>query len=598
MAERIYPVGIQTFSDIINRGCVYVDKTDLIYKLTKKYKYVFLSRPRRFGKSLLSTTLHSYFAGEKGLFKGLAIEGLEKDWTEYPVLHFDLSTFKNCNLKDLQSKFNYKLSEYESIWGNNPESETPGDRFKNLIISAKEQTGKPVIIIIDEYDAPLLDVLHNEDRLAEIRTVIQEFYAPIKANDEYIRFAFITGITKFSQLSIFSAINNLSNISMDPEFAAICGITKEELTTTLSQDIELMAEHNGVSKEEMARMLQENYDGYHFTRNSPDIFNPFSLMRALASGEIEDYWFASGTSTYLINQMQRFKTNVTELDNVFAFSSSFDRPTEKMTDALPLLYQSGYLTIKDYDPLSKGYYLGIPNKEVRAGLMENLLPLYTNLSDGTSLGFAARFYQALVYGNIDKAMTLMKSYFASIPYPEGGKDVLADMQKNEYYYETVFYIMLSMMNIAVLTQVKSCRGRADAVMFSPHTIFVFEIKINKPAKEALAQIDEKGYMVPFEADERKLVKIGISFSTETRTIEDWEYRVLDKTSTNPTHKKAYSVEEKRKEHGNAYLPWEKEADDILVNFYNEGKKIKEIAEIMERSRGAIYSRLKKLGIIN
>lgn len=368
MVERIYPVGIQTFSDIIKRGCVYVDKTDLIYKLTKKYKYVFLSRPRRFGKSLLSTTLHSYFAGEKDLFKGLAIEGLEKDWTEYPVLHFDMSTFKNCNLKDLQSKFNYKLSEYESIWGNNPESETPGDRFKNLIISAKEQTGKPVIIIIDEYDAPLLDVLHNEDRLTEIRTIIQEFYAPIKANDEYIRFAFITGITKFSQLSIFSAINNLANISMDPEFAAICGITKEELTTTLNQDIELMAEHNGVSKEEMARMLQENYDGYHFTRNSPDIFNPFSLMRALASGEIEDYWFASGTSTYLINQMQRFKTDVTELDNVFAFSSSFDRPTEKMSDALPLLYQSGYLTIKGYDPLSKGYYLGIPNKEVRAGL--------------------------------------------------------------------------------------------------------------------------------------------------------------------------------------------------------------------------------------
>ena len=368
MVERIYPVGIQKFSDIIKKECVYVDKTDLIYKLTKKYKYVFLSRPRRFGKSLLSTTLHSYFAGEKDLFKGLAIEGLEKDWTEYPVLHFDMSTFKNCNLKDLQSKFNYKLSEYESIWGNNPESETPGDRFKNLIISAKEQTGKPVIIIIDEYDAPLLDVLHNEDRLAEIRTVIQEFYAPIKANDEYIRFAFITGITKFSQLSIFSAINNLANISMDPEFAAICGITKEELTTTLNQDIELMAEHNGVSKEEMARMLQENYDGYHFTRNSPDIFNPFSLMRALASGEIEDYWFASGTSTYLINQMQRFKTDVTELDNVFAFSSSFDRPTEKMSDALPLLYQSGYLTIKGYDPLSKGYYLGIPNKEVRAGL--------------------------------------------------------------------------------------------------------------------------------------------------------------------------------------------------------------------------------------
>lgn len=598
MAERIYPVGIQTFSDIINRGCVYVDKTDLIYKLTKKYKYVFLSRPRRFGKSLLSTTLHSYFAGEKDLFKGLAIEGLEKDWTEYPVLHFDMSTFKYCDIKYFDEKFDIQLEDYEKKYGIERSKKTPGNRLTTLIKTIKEKTGKDLVIIIDEYDAPLLDVLHDKEKLEQVRTIMQEFYTPIKECDKYWRFAFITGITKFSQLSIFSAINNLSNISMDPEFAAICGITKEELTTTLSQDIELMAEHNGVSKEEMARMLQENYDGYHFTRNSPDIFNPFSLMRALASGEIEDYWFASGTSTYLINQMQRFKTDVTELDNVFAFSSSFDRPTEKMTDALPLLYQSGYLTIKDYDPLTKGYFLGIPNKEVRAGLMENLLPLYTNLSDGTSLGFAARFYQALVYGNIDKAMTLMKSYFASIPYPEGGKDVLADMQKNEYYYETVFYIMLSMMNIAVLTQVKSCRGRADAVMFSPHTIFVFEIKINKPAKEALAQIDEKGYMVPFEADERKLVKIGISFSTETRTIEDWEYRVLDKASTKPTLKKAYSVEEKRKEHGNAYLPWEKEADDILIKFYNEGKKIKEIAEIMERSRGAIYSRLKKLGIIN
>lgn len=221
------------------------------------------------------------------------------------------------------------------------------------------------------------------------------------------------------------------------------------------------------------------------------------------------------------------------LDEVFAFPSSFDRPTERMTDVLPLLYQSGYLTIKRYDPLTNGYYLGIPNKEVKGGLMENLLPLYTNLSDGTSLGFAAKFYQALVYGDIDKAMTLMRSYFASIPYPEGGKDVLADMQKNEYYYETVFYIMLSMMNIVVLTQVKSCRGRADAVMFSPSTVFVFEIKINKSAQEALAQIDDKGYMVPFEADGRKLVKIGINFSTTTRTIEDWEYRIQNNDSTTP-----------------------------------------------------------------
>ena len=601
MAKMVnfYPVGIQTFSNIREGNYLYIDKTQYIVDFReKKMKYVFLSRPRRFGKSLFASTLQAYFEGRKELFEGLAIADYEKDWVKHPVLHFDLSGAKHMGVEQLERYLADMLEEQETIWGYKTHQVDANLRLKDLVKEAYKQTGKKVVIIIDEYDAPLLDVVHEKENLKPLRLIMQNFYSPIKMLDPYLEFTFITGITKFSQLSIFSAINNLTNISMDPEFAAICGITKEELITTLSLDIELMAEHNGVSKEEMARMLQENYDGYHFTRNSPDIFNPFSLMRALASGEIEDYWFASGTSTYLINQMQRFKTNVTELDNVFAFSSSFDRPTEKMTDALPLLYQSGYLTIKDYDPLTKGYFLGIPNKEVRAGLMENLLPLYTNLSDGTSLGFAAKFYQALVYGNIDKAMKLMKSYFASIPYPEGGKDVLADMQKNEYYYETVFYIMLSMMNIAVLTQVKSCRGRADAVMFSPHTIFVFEIKINKPAKEALAQIDEKGYMVPFEADERKLVKIGISFSTETRTIEDWEYRVLDKASTKPILKKAYSVEEKRKEHGNAYLPWEKEADDILIKFYNEGKKIKEIAEIMERSRGAIYSRLKKLGIIN
>ena len=525
---RTYPVGIQTFSDIIERGCVYVDKTDLIYKLTKKYKYVFLSRPRRFGKSLLSSTLHSYFAGEKVYFKGLAMEKLEKDWIEYPVLHFDMSGFKYCDTSLFPDKFNFMLHEYEEKLGIKQEYVSPGTRLKNIIEKNAKQTGKQLVIIIDEYDAPLLDVLHDETKLDEVRTIMQEFYAPIKEYDKYWRFAFITGITKFSQLSIFSTINNLTNITMDPEFASICGITKEELCTTLSQDVELMAKHNGVSKQEMELMLKDNYDGYHFTKNSPDIFNPFSLMRAFASGEIEDYWFASGTSTYLIHQMQKFKTDVTKLDDVFAFSSSFDRPTEKMSDALPLLYQSGYLTIKGYDPMTKGYYLGIPNKEVRAGLMENLLPLYTNLSDGTSLGFAARFYQALLKFDIDKAMTLMKSYFASIPYPEGGRDVLADMQKNEYYYETLFYVVLSMMNIAVLTQAKSCRGRADAVMFSPIAIFVFEIKINKPAEEALKQIDDKGYMVPFEADERKLVKIGISFSTETRTVEDWDFEITGK----------------------------------------------------------------------
>ena len=273
----------------------------------------------------------------------------------------------------------------------------------------------------------------------------------------------------------------------------------------------------------MRELLTENYDGYHFSQDGEDIFNPYSLMRSFASGLIDNYWYSSGTSSYLIRQLQHFKTDVTSLDTMFAFASAFDRPTEEMNDALPLLYQSGYLTIKSYDPISKGYYLGIPNQEVRAGLMENLLPLYSGMTDGASLGFAAHFYRDLLSGDIDSAMERMKAYFASIPYPDGGKEVLADMQKSEYYYETILYVLLSMMNVATFTQVKSCRGRADAVMFAPTAIFVFEIKINKPASEALAQINDRGYMVPYTADERKLYKIGISFSTTTKTLDSWEF---------------------------------------------------------------------------
>lgn len=522
--DRIYPAGVQTFSEIRERGMVYVDKTALVYRMAKKYKYVFLSRPRRFGKSLLSSTLHSYLAGQKEMFRGLAIENMEKEWTEYPVLHFDMSVMKNCPIERLPQKFNNLLKDYEKDLGLDNSKETPGDRLAEIIKLYNKRTGRKVAIIIDEYDAPLLDALHEEPQLAAIRTMMQEFYAPVKSNDAYIRMAFITGITKFSQLSIFSTINNVTNISMEPEFSAICGITKDELDSTLKEDVEILAEKNGMSYSKMSEMLRENYDGYHFSRQSDDVFNPYSLMRCFAAGYLDNYWYASGTSTYLVRQMKRFKTDVTSLDDIFAFASSFDRPTEDMTDALPLLYQSGYLTIKQFDPLTNGYYLGIPNKEVRAGLMENLLPIYTAKTDGQSLGFAARFYQRLLEGNIDNAMEQMKAYFASIPYSDGGKDILSDMQKSEFYYETILYIVLSLMNVAVFTQVRSCRGRADAVLFSPKAIFIFEIKINKPASIALKQIDDKGYMIPYSADGRTIYKIGVSFSTESRTVEEWEYK--------------------------------------------------------------------------
>ena len=519
--QRIYPVGIQDFEKLRQKGAIYVDKTDLMYQLVQK-DYVFLSRPRQFGKSLLSSTLKYYFQGRKDLFQGLAIEQLEQEWTEYPVLHFDLSTAKNRDLPGIQSELDSQLRPYESKWDISVEpNKTAGQRLSMLIRKLHERTGVKTVVIIDEYDAPMLDVLHDDERMAEVRRMMQEFYAPLKACDADLRFVFITGITKFSQLSIFSVINNLTNVSMLPEFSAICGITEEELHTAFEEDIEMLAEEYECTPEEMRQQLKERYDGYHFSGKSADIYNPFSLLKAFAQKELNDYWFESGTPTYLIRQMQRFQTDILTLDNVSATAPDFDQPTEGMTDALPLLYQSGYLTIKDYNRKLNMFTLGIPNNEVRVGLTANLLPLYTYPNTYRSSSFAMQFNEAIYYEDLEKALVAMRAYLAGIPYPEGGKEILEDMEKCEYYYETIFYLMFSFMNRHIQTQVKTCRGRADMVMHTAKAIYVFELKINKSAQEALEQIDEKGYMIPYTADGRKLVKCGISFSTKTRTIEEW-----------------------------------------------------------------------------
>ena len=518
--QRIYPVGIQDFEKLRKEGAIYVDKTDLIYNLSRKY-YVFLSRPRRFGKSLLSSTLKYYFQGRKDLFQGLAIESLEKEWEQYPVLHFDLSTAKNQDLQGIRSELERQLRPYELIYGNDEQNDSPGKRLAYLINAAYRRTGIKTVVIIDEYDAPMLDVLHDDVRMGEVRKMMQEFYAPLKACDADLRFVFITGITKFSQLSIFSVINNLTNVSMQAEFSAICGITEEELHTVFEEDIAMLAEEYECTPEDMRRKLKERYDGYHFSGKSADIYNPFSILKAFAQKETKDYWFESGTPTFLIQQMKRFNADPTSLDNIETAASIFDRPSETMTDAISLLYQSGYLTIKGYDRDFETYQLGIPNKEVRVGLSENLLPLYTNLTDFENTNLIQRFCRALLREDLDTAFTTLRAYMAGIPYPEGGKAILEDMSKNEYYYETIFYLVFSFMNRHIQTQVKTCRGRADMVMYTAKAIYVFELKINKSAQEALAQIDEQGDMIPYISDGRKLVKCGISFSTKTRTIEDW-----------------------------------------------------------------------------
>ena len=518
--QRNYPVGIQDFEKLRTNGCVYVDKTDLIYNLSRKY-YVFLSRPRRFGKSLLTSTLKYYFQGRKDLFQGLAIERMEKEWIEHPVLHFDLSTAKNQNLKGIRSELERQLRQYEAIYGYDEKNDSPGKRLTYLINSAHKQTGIKTVVIIDEYDAPMLDVLHDNERMAEVRKLMQEFYAPLKACDADLRFVFITGITKFSQLSIFSVINNLTNVSMHPEFSAICGITEDELHTVFKEDISMLAEKYKCTENEMRQRLKEQYDGYHFSEDSSDIYNPFSVLKAFAQKKIKGYWFESGTPTFLIQQMKRFGTDITTLDEIEAPDTVFDRPSEAMSDALPLLYQSGYLTIKGYDEILETYTLGIPNKEVKVGLTENLLPTYTLQNDYENSSLIRDFSKAALNEDIETALKVLRAYLAGIPYPEGGKEILEDMEKCEYYYETIFYLIFSFMNRHIQTQVKTCRGRADMVMYTAKAIYVFELKMNKPAQEALKQIDEKGYMIPFIADGRKLVKCGICFSTKTRTIEEW-----------------------------------------------------------------------------
>lgn len=375
--QKFYPVGIQTFSEIIGKNYLYIDKTGYVYRMTHSAsKYMFLSRPRRFGKSLLASTLHSYFEGRKELFKGLVIEKLETEWMSYPVFHFDMSLAKHVDRERLESMLNIQLYRYEEIYGRLDGEVMLNDRLTGLIQRAYQQTGKQVVVLIDEYDAPLLDVMHEDKNLPILRNVMRNFYSPLKACDPYLRYVFLTGITKFSQLSIFSELNNIKNISMDEPYAAICGITEEEIKEQMSYDLDLLAEKMQITRDEVLAKLKENYDGYHFTWPSPDIYNPFSLFNAFNDGKFNSYWFGSCTPTYLIEMLNKFGVLPSEIGGIEAVAAEFDAPTERMTSITPLLYQSGYITIKGYDSVFDIYTLDIPNKEVRIGLMRNLIPSY------------------------------------------------------------------------------------------------------------------------------------------------------------------------------------------------------------------------------
>ncbi len=519
MAEIVnkYPVGVQTFEKIREGSYLYVDKTRYIVDFRKKgMSYVFLSRPRRFGKSLFASTLQAYFEGRKELFEGLAIADYEKDWVKHPVLHFDMSGAKHFDEEGLKHYLDFILLPYEKLYGKAENEIYPNERLMGIVERAYEQTGEKVVVIIDEYDAPLLDVVHEKENLHALRLIMQNFYSPLKKLDPYLEFTFITGITKFSQLSIFSELNNLDNISMFDQYSAICGISKTELTTVMKPDVEGLGRALRMTYEECLDALQSYYDGYHFSENSEDVFNPFSLVKALNAQKIASYWFGSGTPTFLLKQLDKFNTNLTNLDSQDVVLNSFDLSPEEMTDALPLLYQSGYLTIKKYEPMFREYTLGIPNKEVRDGLLNSMIPHYVNPRRADNDAFLLGFCKAVYRNDIEVALEHMRTYMATIPY---------DLENHsEKHYQTIFYLMFSFLNIYIHTEVKSAIGRADAVMHMPDTIYVFELKVDKSAEEALAQIDEKGYMLPYHADGKRLVKVGISFDSKQRTIADWKIK--------------------------------------------------------------------------
>ncbi len=513
--QRLYPIGIQTFSKIREGNYLYIDKTEYVYRMTHSASsYMFLSRPRRFGKSLLTSTLHSYFSGRKDLFHGLAMEKLEKEWTEYPVLHFDMSTAKHADSEQLLQELNLKLYGYEQIYGRLDEEVNPNQRLMGLIKRAYEQTGKKVVVLIDEYDAPLLDVVHERENLDVLRNIMRNFYSPLKACDPYLRYVFLTGITKFSQLSIFSELNNIKNISMDEPYAAICGISEDEIRLQMKDDLGGLAKKLEITPEEALMKLKENYDGYHFTSPSPDIYNPFSLLNAFADGKFGSYWFGSGTPTYLVKMLDKFGVKPSEIGRRQLKSSVFDAPTETMTDAVPLLYQSGYITIKDYNKMLDLYTLDIPNKEVRLGLMESLLPYYVNNKTPEATTMVAYLFYDIQNGDMDAALHRLQEFLSTIPY--------CDNTRFEGHYQQVFYIIFSLLGYYVDVEVRTPRGRVDIVLRTKTTLYVMELKLDKSAGEAMEQIDLKNYPERFALCGLPVVKVAVSFDSERCTIGDWK----------------------------------------------------------------------------
>ena len=526
MGRFLYPVDTDQFADIRKDGKVYVDKTDMVFDLVSKYRYVFLARPRRFGKSLLCNTFKAYFLGQKELFEGLKIMDLEKEWKKHPVLHFTMSGLKNCTIPEAKSALELFISDYENLYGRNIAEETPGKRFRGLIHRAFEQTGEKVVVILDEYDSAIMRLMYEPEQLEAMRTMLREFYQVLKDEGAYLRFVFITGVTKFSQLSIFSELNNLDQISMLDEYSGLCGITQEELDTTLRPCVEEYAQNLNITTEEAYALLKKNYDGYHFSANSKDVYAPFSVLRAFDGCNTSHYWFESGTMTSLIEHLQHFpEFNPLDFDGVELELGDFNAPCERARTPIPLLYQSGYLTIDSYDREMDSYILHFPNYEVRQGMVYGM----TNyLMDTDDLGRNATILamaRAVKRGELSAMLLQLRSYIASLPYDIISKKEWMARKQREAFYKLLMYVVFSLLNSKVDTEVKSILGRADVVIKTKTDIFVLELKVDDTVEHALEQIDSKGYAIPYEADGRKVTKCGVTISSEARNITHW--RIVD-----------------------------------------------------------------------
>ena len=525
-----YPIGIQSFAQLREDGFVYVDKTVLLYKLVTEGKIYFLSRPRRFGKSLLVSTLKAYFQGRKDLFQGLALEELEKEWAEYPVFHVDFNGEVFMEKEALERRLESYVTEWERMYGRLPSEASLGNRFAYVLRQAHLRTGRRCVVLIDEYDKPILDVLDQgimvrvdgqewslEDRNREL---LKGFYSVFKAADEDLRFVLLTGVTKFSQVSVFSGFNQPADLSMDPRYEALCGITQEELERYFAEPIGAMAAQEGILVEEMMGRLKRQYDGYHFSPRLTDVYNPFSLLNAFASGLLMDYWFRSGTPTYLLRLLSHSDENLNELTGRYYDPQEFIDYKATVEKPLPMIYQSGYLTIKDYNPRRGTFLLDFPNNEVKKGFLGLAASDYFKPVRLEVNSWIQDLLDALEGGDVDRLRHLFTSFLADIPYTMRRK---ADERERERYFHYTFYLIFRLVSVyAVYTEKQQSEGRVDCIVETPGYVYIFEFKLDGTADEALRQIAEKGYARPYEAEARTLFCIGVGFSSQSGTVADWK----------------------------------------------------------------------------